>query len=191
MILNSHDSELQNQLWPELQNGEKLLWAGRPRQGLIFRSMDLLFIPFSIMWCGFAIFWEYSVLSNDTPWLFKLWGIPFVAVGLYMTFGRFISEAQKRKRTVYGITNERIILQSGFFKTRTEFHELATLSNLAYEKSSSGFGHITFGQKYNRSRFSLNEGWNQVQTSPGLFDIQDPGDVYKLIVDTRNQKIHN
>ncbi len=54
-------------------------------------------IPFSIMWAGFALFWEFMVLMTDAPFFFKLWGIPFVLVGLYMLIGRFVVDAMQKE----------------------------------------------------------------------------------------------
>ena len=71
----------------------------------MLRASDAFAIPFGLLWCGFAIFWEWSVVSGGrAPWFFELWGVPFVAVGLYLVFGRFIADAYQRGRTVYGIT---------------------------------------------------------------------------------------
>ena len=84
--------EVEQKLRPELSSGEHLLWSGVPSQGLRFRPADVFMVPFSLMWGGFAIFWEYSVVSSKgAPVFFTLWGIPFVLVGLNMIFGRFFS----------------------------------------------------------------------------------------------------
>ncbi|BCW78901.1 hypothetical protein NicSoilC5_09200 [Arthrobacter sp. NicSoilC5] len=44
---------------------------------------------------------------------FALWGIPFVLVGLYFIFGRFIYKKRRKLRTVYGLTDRRAIVCIG------------------------------------------------------------------------------
>ena len=51
---------------------------------------DALLIPFSFMWGGFATVWETTALSAKAPFPVALFGLPFVCVGLFMIFGRFL-----------------------------------------------------------------------------------------------------
>ncbi len=125
MIENLH-----SELIEHLDHDETLLWTGKPKQGISFKSSDFFIIPFSIIWGGFAIFWEYSVITTDAPFFFKLWGIPFVLVGLYMIFGRFFYDSVSRKNTTYGITKDRIIIKSGVFKKSIKSLNIKTLSDI-------------------------------------------------------------
>ncbi|HYM62759.1 MAG TPA: hypothetical protein VEZ11_17880 [Thermoanaerobaculia bacterium] len=96
----------------ELSPSERLLWSGRPPDGLMLRPSDALSIPLSLFWCGFIIFWEYKVFAADdeVSWSSVLWGVPFVLAGLYSLVGRFFTDALLRANTVCAITNERVII---------------------------------------------------------------------------------
>lgn len=130
----------------ELATNEQTQWWGRPRQGVTLRGSDAIAIPFSILWCGFAIFWEYSVLqSGKAPVFFALWGIPFVCVGLYMMFGRFIVDARQRSKTFYAVTNERVLIVSGLFARQVKSLNIHTLTEVSLSEGSNGEGAISFG----------------------------------------------
>jgi hypothetical protein len=129
----------------ELGPAEKLLWSGRPPQGWMLRPSDWAMIPFSILWGGFAIFWEASVIDSGAPFFFALWGIPFVLVGLYMIFGRFYFEARQRAVTYYGVTSERVIIISGLFSRSTKSLSIDTLSDVSLNERPNSISTITFG----------------------------------------------
>ena len=132
--------DLQGYLAP----GEKLLWSGQPETGLKLRASDTFVIPFSLMWAGFAFFWEYSVLSTNAPLFFRLWGVPFVLVGLYMVVGRFFVDAWVRARTVYGVTSQRILILPGDTRSLTSL-SLRTLPEVTVTERPDGSGTISFG----------------------------------------------
>jgi DUF1707 SHOCT-like domain len=92
-----------------LVGDERLLWVGRPDPKKRFAQSDLYMVPFSLMWGGFAIFWETTVILSGAPVFFALWGIPFVVGGLYMIAGRFFYKAWQRRRTLYAVTDRRAL----------------------------------------------------------------------------------
>lgn len=57
---------------PELESGESLLWAGQPHAGVVFAGADLLMVPFSLIWCAFAFFWEAEVIKSNAPMFMRL-----------------------------------------------------------------------------------------------------------------------
>lgn len=67
------DLELQNELLPHLNAGERLLWADKPKTGIRFRSSDKFLVPFSLFWGGIAILWEILAIVIDAPIFFKIW----------------------------------------------------------------------------------------------------------------------
>ena len=144
------DPEARQILASDVERGERLLWAGRPAQGLRLRAADAFMIPFSIMWGGFAIVWEAGALGfgalvgnqvHGAGWFLALWGVPFVAIGLYLMVGRFFWDSYERARTAYGVTESGILIQRRARLTRLD---LATLP--AIQLSGTGErGSLTFG----------------------------------------------
>lgn len=133
-------------LQSQLAAGEQLLWQGRPRQGLMLRRSDAWHIPFSLLWCAFAIFWEWSVIQTNAPLFFKLWGIPFVLVGLHMMAGRFVWDAHKRARTHYALTTERLLIASGKEHAHIQSLSLRSLPDISLSERADGTGTISLGR---------------------------------------------
>ncbi|MDQ0664294.1 hypothetical protein QFZ35_002792 [Arthrobacter ulcerisalmonis] len=98
---------------PLLRQGERLLWAGQPDPRVRVTGADAFLVPFSILWGGFAIFWEFMAVTTAKQPFFVLWGIPFVVVGLYFIFGRFIMKERRKLATDYGLTDRRAIACTG------------------------------------------------------------------------------
>ena len=173
------DSELDR----ELSASESLLWNGRPQQGLLLRPMDALFIPFSLFWAGFALFWEFSVVAGGAPFFFMLWGIPFLAVGAYITVGRFFVDAYIRSKTRYGVTNERVLLVGGLFNRTVKTISLRTLGEISLQEHSNGYGTITFGSSLPFAAWGRGFAWpGMEQRLPPAFDhIPEAKYVYDLI----------
>lgn len=193
MIINDASSIIQ----AELGTREQVLWTGVPRKGFAFRKSDIAVIPFSIMWGGFAIFWEASVLRSNVL-MMKLWGIPFVITGLYVMVGRFFVDRWQRDRTFYGVTNERVIIVTkNLLGKQVKSLDLRTLHEITVDERSNKSGTITFGlsaptssapiikQKHRSFRLSSSPSaggtQNSEQNSPAFEMIVDVKYVYNLI----------
>lgn len=128
----------------ELDPGERLLWAGTPQKGLLFRKFDYILIPFSVCLAGFAVIWETVVIRTGGPALMIVWGIPFVLVGLTMLFGRFVVDAKIRATTYYGVTDKRVVIISGLFKRTIQSSDLSLLRGLNLIETKNRRGTISF-----------------------------------------------
>jgi hypothetical protein len=100
-------------LQPYLRPGEDLLWCGRPDPAVFLSRADVVAIPFSLIWLGIAVAIEQGVSAVGAPHLFRLASIVFVVIGIYLVAGRFITRWINKRRTVYGITNGRVLIQAG------------------------------------------------------------------------------
>jgi hypothetical protein len=154
--------EIERELRPELNAGEKLLWSGQPRRGVRLRPADAMLIPFSFLWGGFALFWELSVIRGDAPLFFTLWGVPFVLMGLHLIVGRFFVDAWQRARTYYGVTTERVLIASGLFQRQVKSLSLRGLAEITITERSDRSGTITFGT------IPAMYGWLRGSSWPGL-----------------------
>jgi hypothetical protein len=186
------NAEDERVLAPELTAGERLLWAGHPRRGVRFTAADLFLVPFSLLWCGFALFWEKAALDSDAPLLFKLWGLPFVAIGLYLVFGRFVVDTARRKKTTYGLTPRRLILVSGLFARQVKSIELPSLGEISLTERTDKSGTVTLGTPTGlnaRSASLMGPSWPGASRylPPMLEAIEDARAVYEKIRATRNQ----
>lgn len=171
----------------ELRQSEKLLWSGRPRQGVFLTSRDAGGIPFSLLWGGFAFFWEYKAISSGGPLFFDLWGVPFVLFGLYMIVGRFFHEAMLRSRTYYGLTDERVIIISGIFSRTVKSLQLRTLSDASLSVEASGTGTITFGPTVSGSTGSDRGSRGSRNLAPSFESIADAREVFDRICSFRRE----
>ena len=171
----------------ELSSGERVLWRGRPRGGLRLRSTDIYFIPFTLFWGGFAVFWEamalFKVPKNNAPGLlFQIFGIPFVLFGLYLIFGRFFVDAKMRESAEYAVTNRRAIIVSGIFSRSVRSINLETTPEITLSERPDRSGTITFGSPPAYGRSGQRDLLFPGMSGQAAFDmIDDARTVYDII----------
>lgn len=153
---SSFSNPLKQELQKHLNKGEQLLWAERPKQGILFRASDGCLIPFSLVWGGFAIPAGIMTLTTDTPIFVALSGIPFVLIGLYLIIGRFFHDMYIRRNMIYGLTKKQIIIKEG---DKLRFVDLFSLNDIQVIEKKDGSGSILFNPK-------SNQGNNKINSSP-------------------------
>ena len=112
----------------------------------MFRTSDILLIPFSLLWGGFAMFWEWTVMRIGAPFEFRLFGAPFVIIGLYIVFGRFLVDAYQRRRTAYGVSDRRAVIVTQILQRRTRSLLFGNLGEIELTEGRGGRGTLTCGR---------------------------------------------
>ena len=172
--------------------GERILWSEQPQQGLLLTARDIFLIPFSLAWCGFAVFWTFMVTStsvsdaNPAGGFFILWGLMFVVIGLYFVAGRFVVDAWVRRGLYYAVTDQRILIARGSPFARFTVLSLAKLPDVDLKEGGNGRGTIRFGQPAavwgNRGMSS----WSPaLDPTPQFLGIEDARRVFDLIQRTQ------
>jgi hypothetical protein len=183
---------------PELTSGESVLWAAQPSRSVIFHSEDLYLVPFSLMWGGFAIFWEAGAAGywgspshQNGLWIFGvIWGIPFVVVGQYLIWGRFLYAAGKKKRTYYAVTNRRVIAVQNGWSLNMASAYIDTLPTIIKGSLSKGTTTLRFAQA--EPMWTRGRSWGvwdglSIRDVPTFADIQDADYVYRMVLELREK----
>lgn len=177
----------------ELLPNERIIWKGKPATGIKLRQSDIFVIPFSLVWGGFAIFWEISALTQIpkremVSFVFPLFGIPFVLMGIYLIFGRFIVDAKNRAKTEYAITNQRIIIKSGIFSNHVKTIKLSLIPETSFTEKSDGSGTIIFGESTPAVSVRINgHGSSDKHQAPSFEMIGNVRKVYELFQNAQKE----
>jgi hypothetical protein len=133
------------------------------------------------------VFWELGVITSGAPLFVRLWGIPFVLVGLYIVFGRFVVEAQQRATTFYGLTDKNVIIVSGLLSKKVKRLNLRTISDVSLDERKDGRGTITFGPTPPFHAWSAATGWPGMghRAVPAFDMIENARSVYNLVMTTQ------
>jgi hypothetical protein len=179
----------------ELLPGETIQWSGRPNPRVIFHPEDTYMIPFSLLWGGFAIFWLLgasgigNIWTNPPDrtfrWFGVIWGTPFVLVGQYFIWGRFVYERWKKQRTYYAVTNRRaLIVEQGLRSRNVTAASLEALPMIDKRVRSDGIGSIAFGGPVIGKWRS---GRNNPPRPPTFDDVDGADAIYQIAISMQDQ----
>ncbi|MCT4660870.1 MAG: hypothetical protein N4A40_03340 [Tissierellales bacterium] len=143
MKQTSDEKTIENYLY----DNEKILWLGKPKIK-IFSVLDILIIPVTIIWLGIIVAWETMAFSIGAPFIFQLFAVPYILIGLYVLIGRYILKIYLKRNTNYCVTNQRIIILKKLKSFKVESEEISNLSIVNIENKGHNFGNVIFGNGY-------------------------------------------
>lgn len=172
----------------QLSGTEHVEWIGRPDPSRHLTRGDLFLVPFSVLWTAFTIVWESTVIAEGRDAFFALWGIPFVLLGVYMVIGRFFYKAYRARRTLYAVTNRRVIVVMRRARGETvEATYLRAIPSISTRAESRGHGTVAFGTVsaaggwYGNTGMELLARGSAGNVGVSFYDIDDPRAVADLV----------
>lgn len=174
--------ELQRRLTGLLLPRERILWAGRPQQGLMFVKSDLFAIPFVLVWAAIAVgmpLFRGEGLGELRYVLVILFG----GVAAYMLVGRFVHDAWLRARTYYAVTDRRVLIWREGINASFKALDRAELDVMELKERGTR-GTICFGPpiRYRRGRASA---LPSLDARPQFLGIEDARRVFALLQRTK------
>ncbi len=183
-------NEIASVFQSDLEQGEEIIWAGQPEPRL-FSSYDFFLIPFGLVFFGFTIFWLLGASGFlSEPHQFSafglLFGIPFVSMGFYMAFGRFIAKSWKQRNTYYAVTNQRVLVFCTVPNRYLQTLSIDAIPTLNKSANSAGTGTIDFGVITFPASITANSGIDFFTASgeslaPAFYDVKDVDSIFELI----------
>jgi len=183
MLSSPTDQFLRNELAP----GERLLWSGQPRQGLVLHIADAFIIPFSLFWFGGVSVAALAAVSGGESVFALLFFVPFLLIGGFFAFGRFAVDIWQRRRTYYAVTDRRILILSGMWNRSVRALNLRTLTDISLTLHRSGRGSLTFGPESPFALYGRNWPGMTRYAAPGFDGIEHPREIYALIHRTQER----
>jgi len=129
----------EDELRSHLVSGEKLLWSGRPAQGIVLTQQDWYLIPFGV--------------------LLVVVGLRFIPMGIYILIvGRLLADLCHRSRSIYGVTDRRAIILSGMRRRSVQSIDFSSLITLKLEERGNRSGTIYFGEDHPSYQHDTHDG---------------------------------
>ena len=163
-----------------LERDERVLWKGTPlRTPFVLASWGT--IPFGALFLGFSVFalvvdWGRGLDSSS------LFLVPFLLIGVAMTFGPTAWQLLKYRNTEYLITDRRIITQTGAVGLDTSFVSLDKIQEV-YVRVGLLDRYFGRGNVYaaTAGHSGYDAGSGSMGYRPSLKALSDPYAVHRLL----------
>ncbi|HCS40699.1 MAG: hypothetical protein ACYDH2_03290 [Anaerolineaceae bacterium] len=190
------DEDIANQFGDELNAGESIEWCGKPNQEIFFEKEDIVTLLPNLVFSSLIVFILSKFFLNTISFLgivvFILLTTLFTFNAITMLAGKLIIGPWRHRKTVYAVTNQRIIIISGIENRNIKSIRLTGLKEINVSYRKNGKGIIRFGN-------AIETPWDTRYTThlyylvernvyiPEFEMIEDVRKVYNLIKKLQNE----
>ena len=161
----------------EMRSGEKLIWAERPIASVHARREKLTAL-FGVFFFGFSAFWTYTAANQGS---FALVGVPLVVMGLLTVLSPAWAYI-RGKRTVYAISNQRLLILISFPRYRVASFGPHQIQRVERTERPDGSGDIVI------HRETLQSGDVNRVRETGFFGIREVRRIEKEVLKLSEQR---
>jgi hypothetical protein len=123
---------------------DKILWTGKPVQGLRWSRADGVLVPLSLAFTAGLVVALRSIPADAPSFVYVPFFL-FFAAAFYVLAGRFVYDAYRRSQVCYGLTNRFVIIVHGGGGAATQSLALSTLPAMKVKPFGGTIGSIWFG----------------------------------------------
>lgn len=182
----------------ELRSGEELIWADRPDPSVMAKKQLfslIVGIPFFCFACFWTVFaWNLlgdrpisglGAAGNIVPFIFPIFGLPFIGVGLWLLSAPLRAK-RKARRTVYGITNLRLFIAVQGSRRKVQSFEPEDIASIERNDDGTGFGDVIFARELRRSHSKHGDDFHTVKI--GFYGIPEVRKVETAVAELRARR---
>jgi hypothetical protein len=176
-----------------LAPGERLLWAGQPKQGFALRGWDILYWPFSILMAVVGTILTVVELRAPSEPGAIVFALLAMLAGYYGTVIRYFVDRWQRSTTYYAVTDRRALILTRESPDYIQSIDLSTLKEVTYTRRGDNTGTLEFDRPSYftiQGRYDTGRGaslpFMEPALTPAFEMIPNAREVRDLIVQTQH-----
>lgn len=156
-----------------LASDEKILWQGRPMQGIALRASHTFTTLSGLAFSGFALFW--MIMASQAGGYFWTFGLIHFTAGIGVILGPILWPAYMRKRTWYTLTTDKAYIADITFLGQKRLRSYPITKDTPIEVVSGTYTTINFASEQRRGK-------NRTYTVPIGFERLTEGDTVRGMI---------
>ena len=158
-----------------LDDGERILWQGRPDNRVAFRASHIFTFIFGVFFAGFALFW--MIMASQAGGGFWMFGLIHFTAGVGIMLGPIFWPAWSRRHTWYTLTDRRAFIATDIPMMGKKLKSYPIEAGTPIDFRRGEPATLYFAKEYH----STKNGSREVQI--GFEWIEDGDSVYRMIRD--------